>query len=566
MKLSEKIGYVLEHLILLDLESRGIPVTRSECVTNESIKSDLVFSSSNIKYVLFVTHSRTQGMTNRKFYRTLEELVERRINEPESLCVEITLRKDPVRTPDQYNMIFEELFDAVVSVFSAQQEMAFVRFVEEYPSKKVSLGQTKAHSSNCSKPVLQAVNVAVDKILQIRKSASAILRNYWLAESNVTRGSLHMNSNSNVSIKLGMKMLSLIPRANELLKEIAKGQLSVVEDLELRKKQWQVPLTLNIINCRLTLNGRGVFKFDRNVLAAAQLCQRLSVNLKSGWESEYLTSEGASELYGAIVDPALMEQKFRESADAIAAADTLEKLKRVFHADYKSGSGRCDKIDMAIRTAGVSQNDMSTILVEEMNLDIKQRNPVWFIVAKDDQAASIFPDVKEAISRLAGLVWERTKSKKTNVTLEEFRSERVRTYFSHRSVVHHLALLSIPGDTLPKSRQSVLPRIIGLPSKYSMYVQSDIQMLGDNDEKLFIKTISTPEARHHKHKEFAGKLRAIRYEWENGQIKVDKKLRFLCVIDGEWTPEQIGLLLASGWTVSDWDGLAFALGSNQNAT
>ena len=116
MRNAEKIGYVLEHLFALDLQHRGIEVSRSERPHNESIKCDLTFTYKKQSYILFMTHTRTQGMTNRKFYRTFEELAQRRVDNPKSLCIDITLVPSRSGVRRQQMLIFESLFDATFSV------------------------------------------------------------------------------------------------------------------------------------------------------------------------------------------------------------------------------------------------------------------------------------------------------------------------------------------------------------------------------------------------------------------------------------------------------------------
>ena len=73
-----------------------------------------------------------------------------------------------------------------------------------------------------------------------------------------------------------------------------------------------------------------------------------------------------------------------------------------------------------------------------------------------------------------------------------------------------------------------------------------------NGRKLLIITVSTPEERHHKHKEFSGKLRAIRSAWSEGGVG-DDSVEFVIVVDGNWTADQLGMLSRSGWRVLDWD-------------
>jgi hypothetical protein len=158
------------------------------------------------------------------------------------------------------------------------------------------------------------------------------------------------------------------------------------------------------------------------------------------------------------------------------------------------------------------------------------------------------------------------EGKSRSIDFWDFYEERRKTFLSHRSVRPERLLLDIVSSAFTviqkKSRTSVLPRIAGLPSRFSMSVQSSLRVKVSKDHELFIVTISTPDPQHHKHKEFSGKIRAIRYLWDSRQehLLLDN-CAFLAIIDGSWSDKQVRMLANAGWSVCGWDDLSTSIKS-----
>jgi hypothetical protein len=554
MRLSEKIGFVLEHLIALELEDRGVEVQRSERPTNECVKSDLTWSHGVKDFVAFITHSRTQGMTNRKFYRTFEELAERRVLHSGAICVEVALRRDSVRTPGQYSLIFDALFDATLSVFDKTNEALFIAFVKTYPSTRVSLDASRSHRSSGPLSVLSSVTKLVDAILLVGRVQNKAITDYWKRESSVIRGLVRYDPSVATSPKLGMKMLSLVPKLYDMIASIAKGRWAFEGSANEASHKFHAMLFAGVARLGLASDTKTIITFDTNATAAAKMCLKLGIKLGPKWATQFLTTSGAKDLYQMIMDRSVTNATYAKASSDLFAIRTSKDLSTLFIREYKSATPRCDCLDLAIHAAGTSQNELSTLLIERLGVEIAQRNPVWFIVAKDEQADAMWPSITKTLSAIAEELWQRSDGRLAIPSKEEWIKERFATYFAHRGVNHHLAILEMPGEVVANSRKSILPRLAGLPSRYSMYVEADVYIRRPGGKQLFVKSISTPEARHHKHKEFSGKLRAIRYVLGESSIQTDDT-EFLCVIDGAWTDDQIGMLAASGWSVCDWDHL-----------
>lgn len=552
MRLSERIGYGLEHLLALEIERRGIEVARNERPTNDSIKSDISFSHLGRLYVVFVTHTRTQGMTNRKFYRTFEELAQRRTLDPSACCIEVSLVSDAVRVPSQYGLLYTELFDASFSVISADLEPAFISFITKI-GEPVNLDRTRDSLSLLHEDIRRNIRNAVSQILKTRRRSIEALDEYWNLETRILPGITKYEFGRTESIKLGMKMLALMPFSLCSLKEIAtgRGQLPRGTKTDLRY------LTKTGICLEAIPSIRGpVLRFSSHIRIAADVCVKRNIQLEQNWYEKYLRSLGAVRLYDDITNADKVESRTSALMKSLEACSGPEELFRLFIADYRNDELRCDLIDLSLRSCGYSQNEISLAIQDDLRLRISHRNPIWFIISKSEDADEVVANIPKFLESASSIIWQRCKGKFPQVKWEDVYAERIKTFYSHRSVRTDEVLIdrAFPKPSRTgKARSSILPRIVGLPARYRMSVSaSRILQSPVNDNTIFLIIISTPDPQHHKHKEFSGKLRAIRYNWSNGVVS-PSHIEFVAVIDGTWTNEQVNMLARAGWSVFDWD-------------
>ncbi len=540
MILSERIGFCLEHLLVLELEDRGIRVRRSERPDNQTIKSDLSFSLGRLEYVIFVTHTRTQGMTNRKFYRTFEELAQRRIADPSAICVEVSLTDAGDNVPTQYGLIFRQLFDDSMSVLTPTQERRFVAFVEEVPTP-FDIDATKAARSRLPAAVRRRFAAAIDRIVSVEHQRHLALTRYWASERKVTAGKMLFAPRDAASIKLGMKFLTLLEGHDLSLEELAQGRIPKRAGLDI-----EYLTAVGIINgTQSSIVGSFVVP-SPPVRAAAGACLRNHISLDKGWSEQYLTSPGAKILRADLLSPARIKQRVESLSKKLSSIESPKELSREFRKEYESASERCDLVDLALRASGLSQNVVSVRVLASLGVVIRQRNPMWFLIAKEDGREDVVKNATAFLDAAAQQVWSECGGRFATIDWHDFFAARLQTYLAHRSVVPQLALLRSVDTASPRrTRQSVLPRLLDLPSKYRMSVTAS-RCWGH----VFMVDVSTPDPQHHKHKEFAGKLRAIRYE----TTEVRKiATRFVMVLDGNWTESQRATLCNAGWDVYDWD-------------
>lgn len=552
MRNAEKIGYVLEHLFALDLQGRGIDVARSERPNNESIKCDLAFLYKKRPYILFLTHTRTQGMTNRKFYRTFEELAQRRIDNPKSLCIDITLVPSRSGVRKQQVLIFDSLFDAAFSVLNRSDESEFVEIVGQL-GDEVSLDSTASNIGLFPKKILSSVKSVCDQILAVQRSSNKELVRYWNIEGRVSDGKVDYGTPKGTSVKLGMKMLTFLPVEIISVQEVASG-VATVKDLPGGICIESIKKTKLCSEIGPTIGGTR-FCFSSNAQTAAKFLIKYGISLSQGWHLEYLMTPGAKLLHQDLTDVSGVEAKMADLSVRLSQCDSAADLAASYMEDFESERLRCDFIDYSLRATSYSQNAISTDILERLTFDISFSDSVVFVLQKSDNLSEHIPDLEEYINELSELVWNRIADGVKSVSADEFIEERIKTYYAHPYVApERLIIYSICSVLKPagKTRASILPRLAGLPSKYRMYVVPAAYRLFANGRKLLIITVSTPEERHHKHKEFSGKLRAIRSAWSEGGVG-DDSVEFVIVVDGNWTADQLGMLSRSGWRVLDWD-------------
>lgn len=460
MKLSEKIGYTLEHLLEIELTERGIDVTRNEKPANETIRSDITFSKSRRNFVIFITHTKTQGMTNRKFYRTFEELAQRRILFPGATCIEVSLSRDSIRVPSQYGLLFLQLFDASFDVIPPDLEQEFFTFVEALPGS-ITIEVVRNFLHELPEKVHLAVKNTVDRILLTRKKNNAAMLDYWNRELGISKGTRRYQNDEATSIKLGIKKLSLMQSPKVCLSDISEGSIRIGKDQVVDNDY-----LINIGLCRSVtkrLTGWDLV-FDQDVVFAAKTLLKAGVKLDNDWHQKYLWSPGAKRLFADIVDRSGTKQRHATLMNSLCNIRSANELKDAFLRDFVNDEARCDLIDLAIRASKYSQNELSTSIQEDLQIVIKQRNPVWFVVAKDEDAESVVGNIERFLQSAARLVWERSNGHFNIVPWEEFYSARIGTYYSHRSVrTEHLLLdayLEKFVHEKKKKRLSVLPRLV----------------------------------------------------------------------------------------------------------
>jgi hypothetical protein len=212
---------------------------------------------------------------------------------------------------------------------------------------------------------------------------------------------------------------------------------------------------------------------------------------------------------------------------------------------------------MALRATDYTQNQISVDLIESHAYPLKLSDSIGFLIRKSEDLQAVVGDVDEYIGCVAKLIWRRCAGKFDAVSFSDFFESRVKTFYSNAYVCPELFILRgllARFTEVSKSRMSVLPRICGLNSRFWMAVKPAAYLRSDNNKEVFVITISTPEERHHKHKEFSGKIRAIRHELQDGVLR-SNNVTYLAIVDGFWTHDQLGMLAVAGWRVTDWDNL-----------
>lgn len=556
MRLSERIGYVLEHVLCVLLTRRGIAVRRSEQPDGETIKSDLTFRWKRRNYIVFVTHTRTTGMTNRKFFRTFEELAQRRARAPGAYCVEVSLLSETTHVRNQYGLIFRALFDASISVISKETQPSFVKFVEELGSP-TAYETTLEQISELPLKVLRQFEKSVDKILNAHSVGTSLVQQYWSAESHVKAGASSLADTNGSSIKRGIRLLSLFPTDICSVDDIARGAVSMKSTRSASELQHWKQLSI-CSEARKSLTGIHI-TFGDEVKEAARVCTKLGVNPTSALYEEYFTTAGSKNLYASLKRPDGLRSDYNRAVQKLQTCQSLAELRKAFLEDFEADTLRCDFIDLAIWSADSSQNEVALDLAPRLAALGEGAPPpdmvVRFVIGKNAGLSVLVSDCANVVKAMADIVWARLESVRRVPDWEDYFSSRLGTFLSHPYV--HVEKLMIDqllsgSVDLGRRRQSVLPRICGLPSKYHMGVEATYHVaLGG--KRFFIKSVSTPEERHHKHKEFSGKLRTIRYVLdEQGRLASDM-CRFVLILDGHWTENQVAMLVNAGWMVFGWD-------------
>jgi hypothetical protein len=557
MTKSEKIGYVFEYLCLAILAEWGVRASAHESIDASSIVSDLTIRKDGATRVLFLTHTRTQGMTNRKFYRTFEELAQRRTRTPSAICVNLALFEGGVRSPSQYEQLYSSLFDASAHVFPNSSQGDFVDFAISL-SDPVTANSVASKIAEFPRRLKRALESSLAKAISCKRRKPATIDSYWQSEKHVSPGRVAFDVTEQSSIKLGLKLLALadgtILDGLDLSNETAifKGKVSKA-DLEILEKR------AVIASSRLKIGG-AILDLSTHVSVAYRQLAALGVELRPKWALPYLLSGGAKILYEQLMQPELAKDVLVQSIEEVSAVTSAKELLALWKKDLASTTPRADRIDVSLRMAGLSQNDLSTRIQESLGVCIAQRNPMWFVIAKDGYV-EVIGDIDTFLDRAVTITWAAMTGKKRSIEFWDFYQERRKTFLSHRSVRPEHLLLDAATSAFPvikkKSRSSVLPRISGLPLRFSMSVQSSLRCCIGKNRELFVIAISTPDPQHHKHKEFAGKLRAIRYLWNaKAKVIVEDNTIYLAVVDGAWSEKQVNMLASAGWNVCGWNNLS----------
>jgi len=559
---SEQIGYLLEHLLILELSKRNIESTRSEKVTNEAIKSDISFLINNKKFVIFVTHQKSQGMTNRKFYRSFEELAQRRIQDTEAICINFTLSENVSKVRLQQVLIFDGFFDHSLSLLNEEDLHIFYDFVELFKGGKISLKLVEENLGRL--PSLLKVNMSntVDKVLMLDRDYSHI-DDYWKLESKVERRPTFFSVSTGISIKYGLKILTLIPE--DLLKfftgstslSFKKNEITddILEYLEEIDAIYEV--RSGVVGIKAQINPC--------LISAIKYLQNNNFDLKFGWVEKYLATFSAKTLYKDIFRKSELREEFSVNSNLLSSVKDENQLYSIMINEYNDKTkSRCYFIEYCLLCSGYSQQSISTDLLSVIDFSIAQDGAINYIITKNNSAENIIRDLDQYIKLAANLIYERILNEKYEADFSSYFYRRIKTYYSNQSVkVENLILETITNRddvcVIHKSRGSVLPRLLDLSSNYSMSVIFNNAIRIKDSKDVYITSISTPEKRHHKHKEFSGKLRAVRYKWSEKALVNDNAI-YIAILDGNWSEEQISMLSISGWIVCDWDGLVDAIG------
>lgn len=553
MKLSEKIGAVFEILLSIAIRSRGYEVARNSSTYSGNIRGDLLFTTGDKDYLVFLTHTVSHGMTNRKFYRSFEELAQRRISDYNSICIDVRIIRNKSEVRQTQIAVFESIFDGT---YYLTNELGF-NLLKDFISCLPKIINEEVINKNIAlldENLRKDFEVLADKIISTNRNSSNQWSEYWKLESNQISGQDNYNTTPKdvTSVKLGLKLLSLAHDYPEV---------AYAEDCEFYIKKDYDDHILDylysigiIIDYQKTLTGIKV-KLNPSAFRASVLIKEMGISTEKNWFNEYLDTRGARNLYNDIINPAETKAKFDDLNFQIGKISSRNELFQFLLDRYNDESVRFDSLDILIRATQYSQNLLSSELSRVFKYEVAGAEIlVRQIIAKSEDLESRHLSADGLLGEISDIIWKRFESNYIEVSWDDFYQSRVQTYLTHPYVNVHMAVLNglRKGRTILKNRkESVLPRIASLPSRSNMAVQANMRIIKDGIE-LFITSISTPDKSHHKHKEFGGKIRAIRYEFDQSGLSPTFS-RYIALIDGEWSENQISTLVNSGWEVYSWD-------------
>jgi hypothetical protein len=553
MPKSERVGYVIEHLLAKALEIKGYEVRRNTTPYEGAIKSDLIFVLNGTDVVVLCTHTRSTGMTNRKFYRSFAELAERRTRSANTIVIDCVLLSSLSHVRPGYAEIFNGAFDGCVSIYDemSMYHDFMVTIEERMPSSNLDDNYIDTLLEKLGEAHRKAFCNAADSIINLLSCINAPFAKFWEAESDVTPGNVlvsrdHMADN----VKLALKALMVCP-------EWALNDPYFEEGLIERKPQFSREEIIkfkatDVFSDMANRLGRGVARVSKNAASGFALLRSIGIDPISDWWVPYASTKQGKEMVRLLRSEKSLLDIYNNAVVNISDCDDRVKLQKYFLHIYKSsGSSYCHEIDLCLRAAGLSQNELAIALSNDLNISGRGFPPPDMLI-RSVLAKKSFPDSAGTIENyfmcLAGYIFpyiEKIKSLSTEDLLEE----RCKEFLSHPFINPERVLLEIPlGKPIRGTvrRISVLPAFIPTDSRIPMAVDFDYVAELPNG-KLWVKCISSYEKRHHKHKEFSGKLRAVR------NATTSEINQFLAIIEGEWTDQQINMLNNAGWNVCTWD-------------
>lgn len=595
---SRLLGNVLQDFLHVVITKEiGVNIEAEEKFESKYFVPDIVIPNlENPKYIIHVTHSRTQGMTNRKFFRNLEEIFETTIKFPYAKNLNFTFGPvDPITYHDLNIECQDLLFDS--SWYSAQHwngktiEHRYGKIIYEFVRDRICPACKSLENAEERRKKIKEILLNLNEKSEVGIAYQLFVKD--VKKILKTCGTSKVIELRRLDRELSIerqKNLPYVKKHPEFFKSnITNWKRGVIKNL------WLLPEERELVQ-KYLINNPSLDNIDKNLLKLIQhlvedlqlavievkddkhflkLDEEFSLVLMNVDKKFFETLEKrlleerptVREILRIIRNKSLLQSNYEEILAHFIenglTSQAIESLIYKQHADQEKI--RIDCIDILLSIIGISQNEMS--------VRVERASGVHFQGIKDSIVALIskygpFSNIKnnnaakKYITTLSKEIIKILEEKNISLTeLEERKDKYIQRYYQDRreSTFGHQSLdplemaIQILLENHPKvdnfdkryNHPSCLGEYLGKKAAYTR-VQFRIRT---NKGDILIKTVAAKSGASSKRKEMSSRMRIMRWTYDKNEKKFKKRniLASILVLDGEWRDEYIDLLHEAGW-------------------
>ena len=595
---SRLLGNVLQDFLhVVIVKEMGIDIKTEEKFGSRYFVPDIVIPNlEKPEYIVHATHSRTQGMTNRKFFRNIEEIFETTIKFPNTKNLNFTFGPvDPITYHDLNIECQDLLFDS--SWYSAQHwsgssiEDRYGRIIYEFVKDKICSACKSLESAKDRREKITEILLRLDEKSEIGLAYGFFVRD--VKDTLINCGVSQVAELRKLDRKLSIerqKNLPYVKNHPEFFKSsVTNWKRGVIKNLWLSPDERKVVQDCLADNPSLNSLDKALLELVQHLIEDLQLAvievkngkhfikldEEFSLVLKNVDKESFETLEKrlieerptVRKILGVIRDKSRLQLNYEKILAYFVKNDfTSHTLENLIYKEYGDPNKiRIDCIDILLSVILISQNEMS--------VRVERTSGVHFQGIKDSIVALIskygpFSNIegndaaKKYITSLSKEMMKVFKEKKTDlVELEERREKYIQRYYQNRrqSTFGHQSLdpleiaIQIFLEKYPKvdafDTRFNHPSCLGeYLDKKAAYTRVQFRIETDNGD-ILIKTVAAKSGASSKRKEMSSRMRVMRWTYDENEKSFKKRRIFasVFVLDGQWRDEYVDLLHEAGW-------------------
>ena len=566
-KYSVKLGNAYQLFVSLLLDKCNIKHNFNESYSPYYREVDIAIPNiEKPEMFIFVTHSKTHGMSNRKFWRDIEEVFELKSHfGPDIRCVALLFGPHLEAHQKGNQQALERIFDKTVPVEKFKHGKILDHALVYAVRKDLIQGVNNKTRKKSIENFLLSKELTRNALNEFQVSFTSEIKNVPLKTKEIWKRECEFYQKR---LSFLLEISFYYPSTNwkkGILKALIAGK-DGYEFITNPSKSSSYDMTfrhlVDLEFIRQVDKSMYSGKIDSKLIIDSDL---LCTYKRYNWTelSDILTSclsgrDDLSELIHDVWQPTRLKKMVDLVVDSLTK-NGFEFLQQLIIENYKDekycgvDNSRLWVFDVALIVSRLSQNMLDAELVKKYGRSvITIRHPVGNIILRTKLIRSFKTDIIEILNYLSKFlisrlkaVWEvPTKINKDDVFLSLLR-------FRRNQILAHQAF-----NPLDMAVRDVLQKLgIKFSSVYYPSFISDLPGVPKNvgrtkipffiegsHKNLLIKTVAAHRAgASSKADEMSGRIRTMRY-WSK-----QKPFCSILVIDGEWEPPHVACLYLAGW-------------------